>query len=103
MLLIGRPEVAIDGFGLIGTGLTCIIPEELSAATRTPGMAAGTAIAGVCTIGYLGFLIGPPTIGGLAEITSLPTALGAVVLLFVLIVVLGNRASERHEPATVSA
>jgi MFS family permease len=103
MLLIGRPEVAIVGFGLIGTGLSCIFPVVLSAATRTPGMAAGTAIAGVCTIGYLGFLIGPPTIGGLAEITSLPTALGAVVLLFVLIVVLGNRASERHEPATVSA
>jgi hypothetical protein len=66
-------------------------------------MAAGTAIAGVCTIGYLGFLIGPPAIGGLAEITSLPAALGAVVLLFVLIVVLGNRATQRRERAAMSA
>ena len=72
-------------------------------ATRTPGMAAGAAIAGVCTIGYLGFLIGPPAIGGLAELVGLPTALGAVVLLFVLIVALGNRASERRESAPVSA
>jgi MFS family permease len=102
-LLIGRPEVAIVGFGLIGAGLSCIFPVALSAATRTPGMAAGTAIAGVCTIGYLGFLIGPPAIGGLAELTSLPMALGAVVLLFVLIVALGNRASERREVATSSA
>ena len=96
-MLIGRPEVAIVGFGLIGAGLSCIFPVALSAATRTPGMAAGTAIAGVCTIGYLGFLIGPPAIGGLAELFGLPAALGAVVLLFALIVVLGNRASERRE------
>jgi MFS family permease len=102
-LLIGRPEVAIVGFGLIGAGLSCIFPVALSAATRTPGMAAGTAIAGVCTIGYLGFLIGPPAIGGLAELFGLPAALGAVVLLFVLIVVLGNRASERRERAAISA
>jgi MFS family permease len=102
-LLIGRPEVAIVGFGLIGAGLSCIFPVALSAAARTPGMAAGTAIAGVCTIGYLGFLIGPPAIGGLAEITSLPAALGAVVLLFVLIVVLGNRATQRRERAAMSA
>jgi MFS family permease len=102
-LLIGRPEVAIVGFGLIGAGLSCIFPVALSAAARTPGMAAGTAIAGVCTIGYLGFLIGPPAIGGLAEITSLPAALSAVVLLFILIVVLGNRATERRERAAMSA
>jgi fucose permease len=102
-LLIGRPEAAIVGFGLIGAGLSCIFPVALSAAARTPGMAAGTAIAGVCTIGYLGFLIGPPAIGGLAELVGLPAALGAVVLLFVLIVVLGNRASERRERATMSA
>jgi MFS family permease len=102
-LLIGRPEVAIVGFGLIGAGLSCIFPVALSAATRTPGMAAGTAIAGVCTIGYLGFLIGPPAIGGLAELFGLPAALGAVVLLFVLIVALGRRASERRESAAMSA
>ena len=102
-LLIGRPEVAIVGFALIGAGLSCIFPVVLSAATRTPGVSAGTAIAGVCTIGYLGFLIGPPAIGGLAELFGLPTALGAVVLLFVLITALGNRAAERRETATMSA
>jgi hypothetical protein len=34
---------------------------------------------------------------------GLPIALGAVVLLFVLIVALGNRASERREHAPASA
>jgi predicted MFS family arabinose efflux permease len=102
-LLIGRPAAAIVGFGLIGAGLSCIFPVVLSAATRTSGMSAGSAIAGVCTIGYLGFLIGPPAIGGLAELLGLPAALAAVVLLFVLIIVLGNRASERRQPAATSA
>ena len=102
-LLIGRPEVAIVGFGLIGAGLSCIFPVALSAATRTPGISAGNAIAGVCTIGYLGFLVGPPAIGGLAELISLPAALGAVVLLFVVVAVLGNRAGERRDGLRASA
>lgn len=100
-LLIGRPEVAIIGFGLVGAGVSCIFPVALSAATRTPGMPAGAAIASLCTMGYLGFLIGPPVIGGVAELTSLPLALGMVVLLFVLVVALGHRASER--PVTAAS
>jgi hypothetical protein len=32
----------------------------------------------VSTLGYLGFLAGPPLVGALAELTSLPVALGAV-------------------------
>jgi fucose permease len=102
-LLIGRPEVAVVGFALVGAGLSCIFPVVLSAATRTPGISAGNAIAGVCTIGYLGFLVGPPAIGGLAELIGLPAALGAVVLLLVLVAVLGSRASERPGAATMSA
>ncbi len=84
-LLIGRPEAAVVGFGLVGAGLSCVFPVVLSAATRMPGISAGNAIAGICTIAYLGFLIGPPVIGGVAELTSLPLALGMVVLLFVVI------------------
>jgi hypothetical protein len=33
----------------------------------------------VSTLGYLGFLAGPPLVGGLAELTSLPVALSLVV------------------------
>ncbi|MEM7025714.1 MAG: MFS transporter, partial [Pseudomonadota bacterium] len=102
-LLIGHPMIAIIGFGLVGAGLSCIFPVALSAAARTPGTSAGTAIASVCTIAYLGFLIGPPTIGGVAELTGLPLALGLVVLLFVLIVLFGYRASVRQPAAAASA
>jgi fucose permease len=102
-LLIGRPEVAVVGFGLVGAGLSCVFPVVLSAATRMPGISAGNAIAGICTIAYLGFLIGPPVIGGVAELTSLPLALGMVVLLFVTITLLGNRAADQPAARTASA
>jgi len=101
-LLIGRPEAAVIGFGLVGAGLSCVFPVVLSAATRMPGISAGNAIAGICTIAYLGFLIGPPVIGGVAELTSLPLALGMVVVLFVTIAVLGNRAADQPAAGTAS-
>jgi fucose permease len=101
-LLIGRPEAAIIGFGLVGAGLSCVFPVVLSAATRMPGISPGTAIAGICTIAYMGFLVGPPAIGGVAELTCLPAALGMVVLLFVAIAVLGNRTSERSTASAAS-
>jgi hypothetical protein len=44
-------------------------------------MAAGIGLAAVSTTGYLGFLIGPPTIGGIAELVGLPSALVVLVVL----------------------
>ena len=71
-LLIGHPLVAVAGFALVGAGLSCVFPVVLSAAARTPGVAPSAAIAAVCTVGYVGFLVGPPAIGGLAELIGLP-------------------------------
>jgi MFS family permease len=102
-LLIGQPVVAIGGLAMVGAGLSCVFPVTLSAATRVPGVTPGTAIAGVCTIGYGAFLLGPPAIGGFAELTSLPMALGLVVALSVLIAALGRLTARRPDPATVSA
>ena len=91
-LLIGHPAVAILGFAMVGAGLSCVFPVVLSAAARTPGVPPSAAIAAVCTVGYLGFLVGPPAIGGLAELLGLPAALGLVVALCALIAALGSGA-----------
>ncbi len=90
-LLIGHPGAAVAGFGLVGAGLSCVFPVVLSSAARAPGVVPSAAIAAVCTLGYLGFLIGPPAIGGLAELIGLPAALGLVVLLCILIATIGSR------------
>jgi MFS family permease len=94
------PVIAIVGFGLIGAGLACSFPLILSAAARTPGVSANTAIAAMATVGYTGFLIGPPLIGTVAEAVTLRGALGLLGVVGVLVVVFGW-AVERRPLAVV--
>jgi MFS family permease len=101
-LLLGHPVVAVIGFGLVGAGLSCAFPVVLSSAARTPELPPSAAIAAVCTVGYFGFLLGPPAIGGLAELIGLPAALGLVVLLCALIAALGSRAPRRQVEASAA-
>ena len=89
------PMIAIAGFGMIGAGLACSFPLILSAAARTPGVAANTGIAAMATVGYTGFLLGPPLIGTVAEAVTLRGALGLLGVVGVLVAVFG-RAVERR-------
>jgi MFS family permease len=79
-LVLAMPGAAIVGFGLLGAGLSVVIPAVFRSAAATPGAAPGPSLAAVSTLGYLGFLAGPPLVGALAELTSLPVALGAVAV-----------------------
>ncbi len=101
-LVVGQPVVAVIGFALVGAGLSCVFPVVLSSAARTPELPPSAAIAAVCTVGYFGFLLGPPAIGGLAEMIGLPGALGLVVLLCGLIAALGSRAPRQHVQASAA-
>ena len=90
-LAVGRPWAALVGFGAFGLGIACIVPIIFSvAATRSAGHA-GQAIAGASTVGWFGFLLGPPLIGFLAHGTSLPVAL-AVLPALCFVIVVGSRA-----------
>ncbi|MEO8133897.1 MAG: MFS transporter [Betaproteobacteria bacterium] len=71
---------ALIGFAVAGAGLAPVAPILFNAATRVPGVSRAAAIASVTSIGYSGFMIGPPLIGGIATATSLTMALGVVVL-----------------------
>jgi MFS family permease len=80
-LLIGNPVVAIVGFGWLGLGLACIVPVVFTAVGNVPGVEPAGALARVSSIGYTAFLVGPPLIGGIAQLTSLPVALFVLVAL----------------------
>lgn len=80
VLLVGTPRVALAGFALVGAGLAPVAPILFNAATRVPGVSRAAAIASATSLGYSGFMIGPPLIGGLAKATSLTVALAVVVL-----------------------
>ena len=62
---------AIAGFFLVGFGVSSIVPLVYGSAGKSKVMSAGVAIAAVSTIGFFGFLIGPPLIGLVAGISSL--------------------------------
>ena len=79
VLISANPVVAFIGFALVGAGLAPVAPILFNAATRVPGVSRAAAIASVTSIGYSGFMIGPPLIGSIATATSLTMALGVVV------------------------
>ncbi|MBC7395159.1 MAG: MFS transporter [Variovorax sp.] len=80
VLLSANATVAFIGFALVGIGLAPVAPILFNAATRVPGVSRAAAIASVTSIGYSGFMIGPPLIGGIATASSLTAALAVVVL-----------------------
>lgn len=75
-----RPASAFAGFALVGVGLALIVPILFNAAAHVPGTSRAAGIAAVSSIGYAGFLVGPPLIGGIAQALSLSAALSVVVV-----------------------
>ena len=103
-VLVGSPGAAIAGFALLGAGLSVVVPVVFRSAAAAPGSAPGPSLAAVSTLGYLGFLAGPPIVGALAELTSLPVALSVVVLCAVMTAVLaGATSGSAHEREVRSA
>ena len=73
------------GFMMAGFGLSCVVPMVFSMAGKVKHMSGGPAIAGVSTIGYLGFLIVPPMVGFIAEAFNLRWSIAIIALLGILI------------------
>ena len=80
VLVSGTAWVAFVGFAIVGAGLAPVAPILFNAATRVAGVSRAAAIASVTTIGYSGFIVGPPVIGSIATASSLTAALFVVVL-----------------------
>ncbi len=96
------PAGAVIGFAACGGGLSCTVPQFLSAAGHADPARPGTGIARVASLGYLGLVGGPVLIGAFASVAGLPAALcipvalGLCVASFGAIVFPGRPA---HEPA----
>ncbi len=91
--------LALAGFALAGLGVANAFPTAMA---RVGILAGPHGVATASTLGYAGFLLGPPAIGFLAGALSLPAALTTVSLLAIVAVVLARTASaagtahERH-------
>jgi MFS family permease len=102
-LFIGHPLAALAGLAVYGLGLACVVPVCFSAAAATSGSHAGHSIAAVATAGWAGFLVGPPAIGTLAHVTSLPLALGLLPILCAAVMVGALRMRGRVPTPELSA
>ena len=83
-ILITQPIFVMLGFFLVGAGLSVIVPIAYSVAGNSSIVSPGVGLAMVTTVGYSGFLFGPPIIGFLADWQTLQLALIFVVALFLL-------------------
>jgi MFS family permease len=70
---------------LAGIGVANIVPVIWGVAGRDTRMGAGPAISATATIGYFGFLTGPPIIGSLAVLIGLRQAMGVIVLAGIIV------------------
>lgn len=89
-ILTSNYIIVLIGFGCVGFGLANSMPLAFSAAGRQPGIAPGAGIASVASIGYAGFLAGPPFIGLLAEQTSLRWSLFVIAILIATVIFTAN-------------
>ena len=72
---------ATVGFLLVGFGVSSVVPIVYGLAGKSTTMSAGAALAAVSTVGFLGFLIGPPAIGFIAQMISLRWSFVFIALL----------------------
>lgn len=83
---------AMAGFMLVGAGVSSVVPMVYSAAGKSKTMSPGVALAAVSTIGFVGFLVGPPVIGFIAGLATLRASFLFVGLMGAMVVFLSTRA-----------
>ncbi|MBV9491882.1 MAG: MFS transporter [Verrucomicrobia bacterium] len=79
-LIVHAGTWALVGMVVVGLGLANCVPILFGAAGRDRELGPGPGIAAATTVGYLGFLTGPPLIGLMASLIGLRGALFAVAL-----------------------
>lgn len=83
---------AVLGFMLVGAGVSSVVPLVYSTAGKSGTMSPGVAIAAVSTIGFVGFLIGPPVIGFVAGAFSLRVSFMLIAAMGVCVVIVSTKA-----------
>ena len=84
-LVTANLVVTLLGFAALGAGVALLVPAAMTAAYSP--IDAGTAIAVVAAIGWVGYLIGPPLIGQVAQWAGLSAALVTVPIMMTLVAI----------------
>ena len=82
---------AAIGFMLVGLGVSTVVPGVYSIAGKTPGIEPSKALTAVSSVSFLGFLIGPPVIGYIAEAVGLKMSFALIGMFGIGIAFLVNK------------
>ena len=82
---------AMIGFMIVGLGVSSVVPLVYSEAGKSAHISPGMALASVSSIGFLGFLAGPPLIGVIAGLFSLKISFLVIAFFGLTIVALLKR------------
>lgn len=99
---LGTPAAGVLGFAVMGIGLSVVFPLALRAAGLDDDHP-GPGLAAVSTVGYTGFLAGPPVIGLLAGASDLSSALLVPCGLCLIAALLASHVSVAEPAAAASA
>ncbi|MEC4003953.1 MFS transporter [Flavobacterium sp. SUN052] len=78
-------------FMLVGIGVSSVVPTVYSLAGKNTSVSTSSALTIVSSVSFLGFLMGPPLIGYVAEMTSLKYSFGLIGCFGVFITLLVSR------------
>ncbi|MBD0368071.1 MAG: MFS transporter [Flavisolibacter sp.] len=92
LLAVAYPSFlpSLVGFLLVGFGVSSIVPLVYSAAGKSKTFSAGRALAAVSTIGFFGFLLGPPMIGLIAGASSLRISFSVIAFMGLCVCLLAS-------------
>ena len=85
---------AVIGFLLVGLGVSSVVPLVYSLAGKSGTMQPGLALAAVSSISFLGFLIGPPLIGFIAEAAGLRFSFALIAVIGLFPAILASKVRE---------
>lgn len=84
------------GYGMIGVGVSCIVPLVFSMAGKSTSMNSSQALAAISTVGYLGFVIVPPIVGFIGQVTNLQVAFFVVAGFAAMMIWMVTKIEDEH-------
>lgn len=99
MVTVLIPHVAATavGFALVGVGAANIVPQLISSASETKGMAVHNIISIVNALGYSGILLGPVLIGFVAKHYGLHTSFACIAVFALIVAVVAYSALRKNQ------
>jgi MFS family permease len=91
LILFPGKYLSLIAFFIVGAGVSSVIPLVFSLAGKSNKMSPSVALAAVSTMGFFGFLLGPPLIGYLAAWLNLQASFSFIAIMALCVTILATQ------------